>query len=105
MPDPPFYINVEWFQDGIAKSNNSQKLPKINEFWKLDAIKSQVEALPHSNWAATYVCAMTLITEAVRTIVAEYGHLMSAAGYDSNVYLEHFKTIKAVSTSDYGIIT
>ena len=105
MPDPPFYINVKWFQDGIAKSNNSQRLPKINAFWKLDAIKSQVEASSHSSWAATYVCAMTLITEAVRTIVAEYGHLMSAAGFDSDVYLEHFRLIKPVNTSDYGIIT
>lgn len=48
---------------------------------------------------------MTLITEAVRTIVAEYGYLMSAAGYDSNVYLEHFKMIKPVSTGDYDIVT
>lgn len=105
MPDQPFYINVAWFQDGIAKSNNSQRLPKINAFWKLDAIKQQVEASSHGNWVNTYVCTMTLITEAVRTIVAEYGHLMSAAGYDSNVYLEHFKTIKPVDTGDYGIVT
>lgn len=105
MPDFPFYINVAWFQGGIAKSNNSQRLPKINAFWNLDAIKQNVEAFPHGNWAATYICAMTLITEAVRTIVAEYGHLVSAAGYDSNVYLEHFKAIKPVNTSVYGIVT
>jgi hypothetical protein len=105
MPDPPFYINVAWFQEGIGKSNNSQRLPRINAFWRFDAIKQQVEASPHANWAATYVCAMTLITEAVRTIVAEYGHLLTAAGYDSNVYLEHFKTIKPIDTDDYGIIT
>ena len=105
MLDLPFYINVAWFQGGIAKSNNSQRLPKINAFWNLDAIKQKVEASPHGNWAATYVCAMTLITEAVRTIVAEYGYLMSAAGYDSNVYLEHFKMIKPVSTGDYDIVT
>lgn len=105
MPDPPFYINVAWFQNGIAKSNNSQRLPKINAFWKLDAIKKQVEASHYGSWSATYVCAMVLITEAVRTIVAEYGHLMSAAGYDSNVYLEHFRTVKPIDTDDYGILT
>ena len=87
------------------EQHNSQRLPKINAFWNLDAIKQKVEASPHGNWAATYVCAMTLITEAVRTIVAEYGYLMSAAGYDSNVYLEHFKMIKPVSTGDYDIVT
>ena len=104
MPDSPFYINVAWFQDGIAKSNNSQRLPKINAYWKLDTIQQQVEASPHGNWSATYVCAMTLITEAVRTIVSKYGYLMSATGYDSNVYLKHFKTIKPIDSGDYGII-
>ena len=105
MPDPPFYINVAWFQGGIAKSNNAQRLPKINSYWKLDVIKQQVEALPYGNWSSAYICAMTLITEAVRTIVTEYGHLMSAAGYDSDVYLEHFNTIKPIDTGDYGIIS
>lgn len=105
MPDQPFYINVAWFQDGIAKSNNAKRLADINSFWKLDAIKQQLEASPHGDWATAYVCAMTLITESVRTIVAEYGHLISAAGYDSNVYLEHFKTVKPVDPGDYDILT
>lgn len=106
MPDAPLYINVAWFQDGIARSDRiSKKLTKINAFWKLDAIKQQVEASSHSNWAATYICAMALITEAVRNIVGEYGHLLSASGYDSNVYLEHFKCINAINTEDYGIVT
>jgi len=106
MPDAPLYINVAWFQDGIARNDRiSKKLTKINEFWKLDAIKQRVEASTHSNWAATYICAMALITEAVRKIVVEYGSLLSASGYDSNVYLEHFKSVNAVNTEDYGIIT
>lgn len=105
MPELPFYINVAWFQDGVAKSNNSKRLSKINAFWKLNAIRQQVEASPHGDWTAAYVCAMTLITEAVRTIVAEYGHLISAAGYDSSVYLKSFKTLKPIDTGDYGILT
>lgn len=105
MADPPLYINVVWIQNEIAKSNNSKRLPKINEFWKFEAIKQKVEASSHGNWEATYICVMALITEAVRVIVSEYGPLISAAGYDSNVYLEHFKTINAINTQDYGIIT
>jgi hypothetical protein len=104
MPDTPLYINVAWFQDGIANNTKiSKKLPQINAFWKFDIIKQEVESLPQSNWASTYVCAMALITEAVRKLVAEYGHLMAASGYDSKVYLEHFKSVKAVDTSDYGL--
>lgn len=105
MPDSPFYINVAWFQDGIAKSNNAKRLAGINSFWKLDAIKQRLEATSDGGWTNAYVCATTLITESVRKIVAEYGHLISAAGYDSNVYLKHFKTIKAVDPGDYGIQT
>jgi hypothetical protein len=104
-PDTPLYINVAWFQDGIAKNAKiSKKLATINAFWKFDTIKEEVEALPHSNWASAYVCAMTLITEAVRKLVVEYGNLITASGYDSNVYLEHFNGVNAVNTSDYGLV-
>lgn len=106
MPDTPLYISVAWFQDGIANNANiSKKLPTINEFWKFDTIKQEVEALPHSNWASAYVCAMTLITEAVRKLVVEYGNLIAASGYDSNVYLKHFQGVSAVNTSDYGLLS
>lgn len=106
MPDPPLYINVAWFQEGIARNDKiSRKLAKINAFWKLETIKQQVEASTHCNWAATYICAMTLITEAVRKIVVEYGDVILATGYDSRVYLEHFKGINAIDTNDYGFIT
>lgn len=105
MRDQPLYVNVAWFQEGIAKSNNAKKLEKINEFWKLDVIKTQLEASSHGQWKDAYVCVTTLITEAVRTIISEYGQLISPAGYDSNVYLSHFKTIKPVDTGDFKIIT
>ncbi len=105
MPDPPFYISVAWFQEGIANSNNSKRLVKINEFWKFDQIKNKVENTPHGSWDSTYVCAMALISEAVRTIIIEYGPSISAAGYDSDVYLEHFKNINAINPHDYGVIT
>lgn len=105
MPDPPLYINVAWFQEGIANSNNSKRLAKINEFWKFNQIKEQIESSSHGSWASTYVCAMALISETVRTMLVNYGSLISAAGYDSNVYLEHFKNINAVNAHDYGIIT
>ncbi|MES2688591.1 MAG: hypothetical protein V4706_17350 [Pseudomonadota bacterium] len=106
MPDTPLYINVAWFQDGIAKNAKiSKRLATINSFWKLDTIKQQVEASSRGNWAATYMCAMAMITEAVRTLVAEYGNQIVASGHDSNVYLEHFTRTKAVNTSDYGLIT
>lgn len=105
MPDPPLYINVAWFQDGISRNNKiSKKLTKINAFWKLDTIKQQVEASSNCNWVATYICAMTLITEAVRKIVVEYGDVILAAGYDSKVYLEHFKGVNAIDAEDYGIV-
>ncbi|MGV3467955.1 hypothetical protein [Limnobacter sp.] len=103
VPDQPFYISVSWFQDGIRKSNNSKRLASINAYWKLDLIKQQVE-MSGLNWNATYICAMALITEAIRTMVFKYGHLLSAAGYDSNVYLEHFKEVRPVDTGDYGVI-
>ena len=105
MPDPPLYINVAWFQEGIAgNAKISNKLNKINAFWELDTIKQQVEASSHRKWVATYICAMTLITEAVRKIVVEYGDVILSAGYDSGVYLEHFKGINAINTKDYGIL-
>lgn len=106
MPDSPLYINVAWFQDGIARNEKiSKRLAKINAFWKFDTIKQQVESSSNCNWAATYVCAMALITEAVRKIVIEYGDVILAAGYDSKVYLEHFKSINAIDAEDYGIAT
>lgn len=106
MPDAPLYVNVAWFQDGLAENAKfSKKLATINAFWKFDTIKQKVEDLPHSNWASAYVCAMTLITEAVRQLVVEYGSLIAASGYDSNVYLEHFRSVNAVDTSDFGLIT
>lgn len=105
MPDQPLYINIAWFQEGITKSNNAKKLEKINEFWKLSVIKAELELSSHGQWNAAYVCVMTLITEAVRTIISEYGHLISPTGYDSNVYLSHFKTIRPVETGDFKIIT
>lgn len=105
MADPPLYISVVWFQDAILSSNNAKRLPAINRFWKFEAIKKQVEASSYGSWASTYVCVMSLITEAVRKIVEEYGDAISASGYDSNIYLQHFKTINRINASDYGIIT
>ena len=104
VPDQPFYLSVSWLQDGISNSNNSNRLPNINNFWNLDSIKQQVNS-SSLDWNSTYICAMTLITEAVRVIVCEYGHLISPAGYDSNVYLEHFKEVKPIDADDYGVIT
>lgn len=104
MPDTPFYINVAWFQDGIAKNARiSAKLSTINAFWRFDVIKQEVEGRSQSNWTSAYVCAMTLLTEAVRKLVVEYGHLIAPSGYDSTVYLEHFSSVKAIDTSDYGL--
>jgi hypothetical protein len=48
---------------------------------------------------------MSLITEAVRRLVIEYGDKLSAAGFDSNVYLEHFRIINPVNTADYGLVS
>lgn len=106
MPDSPLYISIPWLQSGIAANSKiSKRLPAINAFWNFDVIKLQVEGLTHSNWASTYVCAMSLITEAVRRLVIEYGDKLSAAGFDSNVYLEHFKSINPVNTADYGLVS
>ena len=106
MPDTPLYINVAWFQDGITKNENiSKRLPKIIAFWRLETIRKQIEASSHGSWNATYICAMTLISEAVRTIVTEYGEKISPNGYDSKVYLDHFKGIKQINTDDYGVIS
>lgn len=105
MADPPLYISVEWFQEGISKSNNAKRLSAINSFWNLETIKQKVDAASHGDWPSTYICVMALITEAVRKIVTEYGNVITASGYDSNVYLEHFKTVNAINTEDYGIIT
>lgn len=106
MLDQPLYIGIDWFQRGIASNDKiSKKLAKINAFWNLERIRQQIQESPRGVWVATYVCAMTLITEAVRTIVTEYGHLLSASGYDSKVYLQHFQEVNAVDTNDYGIIT
>lgn len=104
IADQPFYICVPWFQDGISKSNNAKRLPRINACWNLDLIKHQIESSGLS-WNSTYICAMALITEAVRTIVFKYEHLISPVGYDSNVYLEHFRAVKATDASDFGIVS
>ena len=106
MPDAVLYINVAWFQESIAKNAKiSKKLEAINSFWKFDNIKKEVEASSYSSWDSTYVCAMSLITEAIRRLVSEYGRLIAASGFDSNVYLEHFGSVKPVDTSDFGLIT
>ena len=105
IPDPPLYISVVWFQEGISNSNNAKRLPAINKFLNLEAIKQQVDASSYGSWDSTYVCVLALITEAVRKIVTEYGNAIAASGYDSNVYLEHFKTVNAIDSEDYGIIT
>lgn len=105
MSDPPLYISVAWFQKGISNSNNAKRLPAINRFWNLDTIKQKVDALPYGRWESTYVCVLALITEAVRKIVTKYGSAIAASGYDSNVYLEHFKSINEINTDDYGVIT
>lgn len=105
MSDPPLYISVDWFQKGISNSNNAKRLPAINNFWNLDAIKQRVNASSHGGWESTYVCVMALITEAVRKIVTEYGSAIEASGYDSNVYLDHFKHVNEINSEDYGIIT
>lgn len=106
MPDTPLYINIAWIQEGIAKNERiSKRLPRINTFWKLESIKKQVEASAHSNWSATYICAMALISEGVRKIVTEYGEHISPTGYDSKIYLGHFKDIKEINPGDYGIVS
>jgi hypothetical protein len=106
MPDQPLYIAIDWFQSGIAHNEKiSKKLAKINAFWNFERIRQQVEASPRGDWAAAYVCVMTLITEAVRKIISEYGSVLAASGYDSRVYLEHFREVSAVDANDYGIFT
>ncbi|MHC9037471.1 hypothetical protein ACYTTR_17285 [Cobetia marina] len=105
MSDPPLYISVDWFQEGISNSNNVKRLPVINKFWNLDAIKKKVDASSQGHWGSTYVCVMAFITEAVRKIVTEYGIAIAASGYDSIVYLEHFGNIDAINPQDYDIIT
>lgn len=105
-PDAPLYINVCWLQNGISMNKSiSKKLLVINRFWKLDSIREQIESSSHGSWGATYICAMSIITEAARKVVMQYGHLIAPAGYDSNVYLEHFKGINAIRPADYGLIT
>lgn len=56
MPDAPLYISVSWFQEGIANSNNSKRLAKINEFWQLNKIKQEIESSSHGSWEGSYVC-------------------------------------------------
>lgn len=105
MFDSPFYICVHWLQEGIASSNNAKRLKAINEFWRFDQIRSQVEESSRGSWQSTYVCAMALITEAVRKILVEYGSHFEASGFDSKVYHEHFSRINPINPNDYGIIT
>jgi hypothetical protein len=105
MPDPPLYISAVWLQEGIANSNNSKRLSSINDFWRLDQIKQQVESASHGSWGSTYICVLALITEAVRTILVKYGSSFSATGFDSRVYYDHFREIVPINPADYGIIT
>jgi hypothetical protein len=104
MLDSFFYINVDWFQQGIANSKNPKRLGSINEFWMFDQIKGQIESSPNCSWDSTYVCVMALITEAVRTILVKYGSFISVSGFDSSVYYEHFKNIDPINAMDYEII-
>jgi hypothetical protein len=101
---PLLYINAAWLQDEIADSNNAKRLASINTFWCLDRIKHQVETRVDGKWSNTYICAMSLITEAVRSIVVKYGGFFSPAGFDSGVYYDHFKKVGRINPSDYGII-
>jgi len=103
--DSPFYISVQWFQEGIANSNNAKRLTGINEYLNLHRIQQQVEASPSCSWKNTYICAMALITEAVREIVFHYRNHFDPIGYDSTVYYEHFSDLVPLNTSDYAVIT
>lgn len=100
----PFYLNIDWLQEGIRQSNGANRLPAINAFWNFDEIKVRVEQ-SGNQWRHTYVCAMKLITEAARTIVEKHGHLIDVAGSDSAVYLHHLASISPVNSRDYDIET
>ncbi len=101
--ESPFYIGISWFQEGISASKNARKLPAINKFWNLDKIKLQIESSLYGDWANTYICVMSLITEAVRTICVNYGTEFEPSGFDSDVYFEHFAHIDPLNPDDYRI--
>jgi len=104
LADTPFYINAKWIQDNINSGNNSKRLTQINAYLNLDQIKHKIE-LNSGSWQYAYICAMPIITEAVRQIVTKYGSYFAPLGFDSKVYYKHFKTINPIDTADYAIIT
>lgn len=104
VADQPFFINLSWLQEGISNSNNAKRLEKINKFWNFPTIRKHVEASGIGNWRSTYVCSMSLIKEAVRTIFAEYSEYLTVTSYDSKIYFNYFKSVKPVLTADYGLV-
>lgn len=103
MPGP-FYISVSWLQDGIQNSNNAHRMPAITSYLNLDKINEEVEKLSLS-LNETYLCALPLITEAVRQLCTNYGNHFKPTGFDSDVYYSHFLKINPINTKDYTILT
>lgn len=98
----PFLISASWLLDGIQISNNAKRLPAIKSYLNIDKIKADLDRRSIS-LADTYIGVMPLITEAMRQICTNYSSYFEPAGFDSDVYYTHFRTVKPINTNDYTI--
>lgn len=99
----PFYISTAWLRDGVRNSNNAKRFPLIKSYLSLDRIEADLLKL-HVSLEHSYIGVMPLITEAVRKICVEYGSFFKPAGFDSEVYYEHFMSINEIDTSVYTVV-
>ena len=97
----PFYLNLKWIQDSIKNSNNAKRYPTIYKYLNLAEIKKKARSLG-CELNACYLCNMSLITEAVRLIVVNYGKHFKPTGFDSDVYYKHFANINVIDPNDLG---
>lgn len=98
----PFYINAQWIISGVQESNNAKRLPSIRKYLSIEKISTDLDKRSIS-LANTYLCAMPLITEAMRKICTSYGSCFSPTGFDSDVYYSHFRNVNPIDTNDYAI--
>ncbi|AOY69359.1 hypothetical protein QYG06_17670 [Xanthomonas euvesicatoria] len=102
LPAQPFYIHIGWICDGIAASNNAKQRPSLAAFWNLEGIRAEAEKAGFS-LQVSYVCAMSLVQEAARTVVSNYSAHLKAYGEDSEVYLQHFGDVAPVDPYRFAI--
>ncbi|EGQ7944468.1 hypothetical protein G8G17_003369 [Vibrio cholerae] len=99
----PYLISAEWLENGVKASNYANKWQGIDSLWNISAIKSDVKS-KGKQWSHVYLDGTILIAQAMSELVKLYGRNIKGTGFDSGIYLEHFKVMVNIDSDDREII-